>query len=116
MRSGGNIVCLVRSSCNVVRFERRERGDKGKGPPTGRPSTLFSAQPLFRRRQRGRLGGRFGLDGGLALALGEDELIALDGDLASAVHLGAGAGGDQPADDDVLLEAFKRVDLAVDGG
>src|SRR6185312_12825543 len=102
MRSGGNIVCLVRSSCNVARFERRERGDKGKGPPTGRPSTLFSAQPLLRRRQRGR----FGLYGGLALAFGEDELIALDGDLADAVHLGAGAGGNQPADDDVLLEAF----------
>ena len=28
----------------------------------------------------------------------------------------AGAGRDQPADDDVLLEAVERVDLAVDGG
>ena len=34
--------------------------------------------------------------------------------LAQPVHHGAGAGRDQPADDDVLLEAVERVDLAVD--
>src|ERR1700761_9851731 len=90
-------------------------GDE-KGPPTGRPSTLSSGRRLLRRGQRGRLGGRFGLDGGLALALGEDERVALDGDLADTVHLRAGAGRDEPADDDVLLEALELVDLAVDGG
>src|SRR3979411_2213360 len=55
-------------------------------------------------------------DGGLLLALVEDQLVALDGDFADLGHRGAGARRDQPADNDVFLEAFQRVHLAVDGG
>ena len=40
----------------------------------------------------------------------------LIGDFAQLVHHGAGAGRDQAADDDVLLQAVERVGLAVDGG
>src|SRR6516164_1826421 len=73
---------------------------------------------LFRCRQLRRLrrlrGGGFGR--GLLLALLEDERVALAGDLAQPVHRGAGARRYQAADDDVLLEAFERVDLAVDRG
>ena len=50
----------------------------------------------------------------LALALLEDQLVAVRGDLADAADRAAGAGRDQPADDDVLLEALERVDLALD--
>src|SRR6202161_139204 len=50
----------------------------------------------------------------LPLALGENERVAFDGDLADLVHHGAGAGWYQPADDDVLLEPVQRVGLAVD--
>src|SRR5262249_60634365 len=53
---------------------------------------------------------------GLLFGLLEDERVALAGALAQPVHHGAGARRDQPADDDVLLEAFERVDLAVDRG
>src|SRR5215471_17553933 len=81
-----------------------------------RESTLTGA--LFRRRQLRRLRrlrrSRFGC--GLLLALLEDERVALAGDLAQPVHHGAGARWYQAADDDVLLEAFERVDLAVDRG
>ena len=51
----------------------------------------------------------------LGLFLG-DQFVALGGDLAQAAQHAARAGRDEPADDDVLLEAFQRVDLAVDGG
>src|SRR5579872_4865645 len=79
---------------------------KKKGPPKRAALCIaYQRLPLLRRGQRRRLlGGRFGLDGGLAFALGKDERVALDGDLADAVHLGAGAGRNEPADDDVLLE------------
>src|SRR6185437_9838430 len=70
-----------------------------------------------RRRQRQRLGFRRGRhDRRLLLALVQDQLVALDRDLADLGHRGAGASRDEPADNDVLLEAFQRVDLAVDGG
>src|SRR5262249_60201407 len=71
-----------------------------------------------RRSRRGRQGGR--LLGGrgrlrlLLLALLENERVALDRDLAQAVHQRTRAGRDQAADDDVLLETVERVDLAVD--
>src|SRR5215467_13701348 len=73
---------------------------------------------LFRRRQLRRLRRlrRSGFGRGLLLALLEDERVALAGDLAQPVHHGAGARRYQAADDDVLLEAFERVDLAVDRG
>src|SRR5689334_7650549 len=51
----------------------------------------------------------------LALALLEDERVALARDLAQRVHDRAGARRDQPADNDVLLEPLERVVLAVDG-
>src|SRR5208282_2651735 len=80
-----------------------------------RPSlSLLTARPLLRGRQRRRLSGSRsrGLRGRLLLALGEDELVALDGDLAQPVHHGAGPGRDQAADNDVLLETVERVGLA----
>src|SRR6185437_5415505 len=49
------------------------------------------------------------------LALVEDELIALGGNLTQLVHHRAGSRRDQAADDDVFLEAVERIDLAVDG-
>src|SRR3954454_16185682 len=70
---------------------------------------------LLRRRQRQRL--RFGLrrnDRSLPLALVENHLVALQRDFADAGHGGAGAGRNQTADDDVLLQALERIDLAVD--
>src|SRR6516164_6622321 len=72
----------------------------------------------FRRRQLCRLGSfcRGGFRGSLPLSLLQDERIALARDLTQGVHRGAGTGGDQTADDDVLLESLERVDLAVDGG
>src|SRR6266508_112213 len=79
---------------------------------------LIDFRRLFRRRQLRRLrflGGRLG-GGRFLLAFLEDERVALAGDLAQPVHHGAGSRRDQAADDDVLLEAFERVDLAVDRG
>src|SRR5262245_42581274 len=96
------------------------KSNNEKGSPEGDPLARigFVIGALFRRRQLRRLrllrGGRFGC--GLLLALLEDERVALAGDLAQPVHHGAGAGRAQAADDDVLLEAFERVDLAVDRG
>src|SRR5580704_1115302 len=85
-----------------------------KGPPTRRPSISYLTPRLLRRRQRRRLLRGFGLERRLLLALGENERVAFDRDLADLVHHGAGAGGDEPADDDVLFEAVERVGLAVD--
>src|SRR5262249_532152 len=70
----------------------------------------------LRRRQSRRFGGGLGLDRRFFLTFGEDELIALDRDLAELVHHRAGSCRDQPADDDVLFETVERVDLAVDCG
>src|SRR5215211_3137391 len=87
---------------------------EAKRPPRGAAFLLWNdAGRLFRGRQWHRLGRLFG---GLALALFKDERIALDGNLAQLVHLCAGAGRDQPADDDILLETVERIRLAVDGG
>src|SRR6185437_14978714 len=59
----------------------------------------------LRRWQGERFGFRSGRhDRRLLLALVEDQLVALDRDLA-----------DQPADNDVLLDTLERVDLAVAG-
>src|SRR5579883_273250 len=90
------------------------RAHRKKGPPWGGP--LISSVPakLLRRRQRCGLGGAFGLDRRLLLALSENERIALDRDFADLVHHGAGAGRDQPADNDVFLEPVERIGLAID--
>ena len=53
--------------------------------------------------------------GDLLLDLG-CRFFELGGELDVAVVLHAGAGGDEAADDDVLLEAAQRVDGAVDAG
>src|SRR5260370_27983647 len=95
---------------------RRSRLDPGStgGPVPGEPST---ARRALRRRKLRRLfggGGRLGCR--FLLALFENERVTLAGDLAQAVHHGAGPGRDQAAHDDVLLEALERVDLAVDRG
>src|SRR6202045_881443 len=86
-----------------------------KGPPTWRPSILYAAGLLRRRQCRGLRGG-FGPQRRLFLALGEDERVAFDGDFAGLFPQGAGAGGDEPADNDVLLKPVERVGLAVDRG
>src|SRR5438552_3260026 len=81
------------------------------------PKHRESARVLFRRGQRQGFDFRSRRhDRRLFLALVEDQLVALDGDFADLGHRGAGAGRDQPADNDVLLEALQRVHLAVDGG
>src|SRR6201988_2896679 len=80
-------------------------------------NSVLLPRRLLRRRQRQRF--RFGRgrhDRHLLLALVEDQLVALHGDFADLGHRGAGAGRDQSADNDVLLEALERIDLAVDGG
>src|SRR6202140_4200280 len=87
-----------------------------KGPPTWRPLIAFSAEQLLRRRQCRGLRGGFGPERRLLLALGENERVAFDGDFADPVHHRACSRRDQPADDDVLLEAIERVGLAVDRG
>src|SRR6516225_7564020 len=88
-------------------------GHKRKGRPWAAFRRLVMSARLFGGRERCRLGwsrGRFG--GGFLLALGENELVALERDFAQAVHHRAGSGRDQTADDDVLLEAVERVGLA----
>src|SRR5215510_9772202 len=76
-----------------------------------------SPEALLRRRQSQRFRFRRGWhDRRLLLALVEDQLVALDGDFADLGHRGAGARRDQPADNDILLEALQRIDLAVDRG
>src|SRR5262249_40574018 len=80
----------------------------------GRPFD-FMQRSLFRRRQcRGflRLGRSFGR---ILLAFFENERITLGRDFAQAIHHRTGAGRDQAAHDDVLLESVERVSLAVDG-
>src|SRR6202163_3376202 len=80
-------------------------------------NNILKSVRLFRGRQRQRFDfGSRRHDGGLLLAFVEDQLVALDGDFANLGHRGAGARWDQPADNDVLLEAFQRVHLAIDGG
>src|SRR6185312_15791782 len=45
-----------------------------------------------------------------------DGLVALGCDVTQTRHGAAGTGRDETSDDDVLLEALERVDLAVDCG
>ena len=59
----------------------------------------------FRRRQGERH---------FARLVGEDEFVARRRDLAEFRHGRAGASRDQPADDDVFLQALERIGLAVD--
>src|SRR5262245_22671011 len=108
-----------RPRCPSRRRAGGGRKQKRSGPPAGGPdahdriaSRLLCCRQLRRlRRLRGsRLGGCF------LLALLEDERVALARDLAQPVHHGAGSRRDQAADDDVLLEAFERIHLAVDRG
>src|SRR6516164_1821554 len=76
-----------------------------------------AARALLRCGQRRLLGRRSrSLGGSFLLALLEDERVAFASNLAQAVHHRAGAGRDETTDDDVLLEAFERIDLAIDGG
>src|SRR5580692_1293112 len=92
----------------------RSCGLRKRAANQGRPLISYLTARLLRRRQsRGLLGG-FGLERRLLLALGENERVAFDRDLADLVHHGAGAGGNEPADDDVLLEPIECVGLAVD--
>src|SRR5690606_16208119 len=66
---------------------------------------------------------RIGVDGDLGrqrlhrlFALGREGLVALGGDALQAAQVGARARRDEPADDDVLLQALEGVDLALDRG
>src|ERR1044071_742057 len=91
--------------------------DAAKGPPVGGPSWSFPTENPTGSLRGGEYRRRLGqLRLPLLLALLEDERVALGRDLAQAVHHRTGAGRDQAADDDVLLEAVERVDLAVDRG
>src|SRR6478735_2852012 len=101
-------------------YQKQNRIKTAKRPTLSRPfpfRNLLNSEALFRRRQRQWLDFRSRRhDRRLFLALVENQLVALDGDFADLGHRGAGARRDQPADNDVLLEAFQRVHLAVDGG
>src|SRR5262245_43672644 len=89
----------------------------GKGPPAGGPCFFIARTAcLLRRWQLRRLRHFSGPGCRLLLTLLENERIALAGHLAKRIHHGAGPGRDQPTHDDVLLEAFEGVDLAVDRG
>src|ERR1700730_6158005 len=95
----------------------RKKPKKGRLAPAFCSNAVNLRSLLFRRRQRQRFdlgGGRH--DGPLLLALVENELVALDRHFADLGHRGAGTRRDQPADNDVFLEAFQRVHLAVDSG
>src|SRR5580698_7489572 len=91
-----------------------------KGPPTWRPFAFvaYAAEWLFRCGQRHRLDSSLRRNRRLLLllAFSENERIAFGRNLADLVHHRAGSRRDQPADDDVLLEAVERVGLAVDCG
>src|SRR5436189_3738538 len=85
--------------------------------PALSPSIRNLPERLLRWRQSQRFRFRRSRhDRRLLLAFVEDHLVALDGDFADLGHRGAGAGRDQAADNDVLLEALERIHLAVDGG
>src|SRR4051812_20449233 len=78
---------------------------------------IVNPRSLFRGRQRQRFDFRSRWhDGCLLFAFVENQLVAFDGDFADLGHRGAGARRNQPADNDVLLQPFQRVHLAVDGG
>src|SRR5215475_4859013 len=84
------------------------------GFPCGRfilPAQWRHAVALLGRRQLHLL---LGLERLLLLPFVENELIAPRRDFAELAHHGAGSGRDQPPDDDVLLKAVQRIDLAVD--
>src|SRR5690606_10640977 len=60
-----------------------------------------------------------GGDGGrirLARFRRSGQLVAFAGDALDLVHVRTRTGRDQATDDDVLLEAVQRIDLAADGG
>src|SRR5580704_12170501 len=77
-------------------------------------SRMRTVARLLRRWQGHGLYCGFRLERRLFLALGENERVAFDRDLAELVHHRAGAGGNEPADDDILLKPVERVGLAVD--
>src|SRR6266851_7502308 len=97
--------------------------DAHTGHTTKKPANagLFVVSSLSDRLFRGRQRQRFDFrsrrhDGRLLFALVENQLVAFHRDFANLGHRGAGARRDQPADNDVFLEAFERIHLAVDGG
>src|SRR5450432_1802488 len=94
-----------------------KKSKKGRLSPALFDNILKSARLLFRGRQRQRFDFRSRRhDGRLLFALVENQLVAFHRDFANLGHRGAGARRDQPADNDVFLEAFQRVHLAIDGG
>src|SRR5215218_4197695 len=107
-------IARTKSSDMTSKCKRTPRKKAGFRRPFVR--SPYSCGDLFRRRQCQRFRFRSRRHNrGLLLALVEDQLVALDGDFADLGHRGAGARRDQAADNDVFLEAFQRVHLAVDG-
>src|SRR5216684_7483067 len=76
------------------------------------PTAAFGSPDLLRRWQL--LHRLLGSLERLLRAFVQNELIALGRDFAELAHHCAGSGRDQPPDDDVLLKAVQRIDLAVD--
>src|SRR5690606_8809367 len=96
---------------------RGESSPNAKGPP-GRAALPATLRP---RPPAGSLAGRLALENtlagsGLLAPLLQNQLVAMQRDLADLVHRGTGAGRNKAADDDVLLETVERVHLAVDRG
>src|SRR6266478_4112153 len=91
-----------------VHAPQARRGGRLQRPPTaacGSPDLLRRWQLLDRL---------LGSLERLLRAFVQNKLIALGRDFAQLAHHGAGSGRDQPPDDDVLLQAVQRIDLAVD--
>uniref|UniRef100_A0A0N4ZE76 DUF4157 domain-containing protein n=1 Tax=Parastrongyloides trichosuri TaxID=131310 RepID=A0A0N4ZE76_PARTI len=92
-------------------------------PASGRPMTPGAAgprEPMRPQSEPGSVGRLFQLQGQIRgkrlhrlFAAGRQGLVALGGDALQVAQVGAGAGRDQAADDDVFLETLQHVHLAV---
>src|SRR5258706_2094859 len=88
-----------------------ERGIQKKRPRGFRHAAFIVRVQLLRRRV-----GRGFQSRDCRRAFRLDRLVALAGDAPDARNGAARACRDEPADNDVLLETFERIHLAVDGG
>src|SRR5262245_621354 len=92
---------------------------RSSGAPRQKKRAATSAALLHNEQTLLRCGGGWGRSFQLCRllrALGLDGLVAFGGDAPDPRDGAAGAGRNKPSDDDVLLQALERIDLAVDGG
>ena len=114
LRSPTTVPCAAISAIGPpknLRPSLRACATQQKRPPEGGLFSFTGSSPVLLRR-----GGQFdpSVRSDCSPLLLKDQLVAVGRyGLDLGVHR-AGAGRDQAADDDVLLEAFERIDLAVD--